>query len=135
MIKKITLTILIITLIFSIDIFCFSSEKINYSVNFQKKSPEMAAVLHINFTNIPKLKTVEEILKQQLKIYGYMLISNKNTRKNIIGSAWHTNSNSKNFTKIKFQKDLAAYVWLGKIKQVVTFHDYINFLKKEKTYK
>jgi hypothetical protein len=143
MIKKVFFAVLF-TLIFYVNTFCFKefTEKIDYFVEFQEKSPEMAAVLHVNFTNIPEPKTAEEIVKRQLKIHGDMLISNKKVYitlkketkyKNIIGSAWNINeSDPANPVKIKFQKDLAAYVWLGKTKQIVTFPSYMYFLKKER---
>ncbi|GHT04843.1 hypothetical protein AGMMS5026_07590 [Endomicrobiia bacterium] len=126
------------TLIFATDIFCFVNfaEKTDYFVEFQEKSPGMLAILHVNFISvIPEPKEAEEIVKQQLKIYGNMPAANKKTpkSKNIIGSAWHINKAAPaNPVKIKFQKDLAAYVWLGKARKIVAFPDYISFLKKEK---
>jgi hypothetical protein len=125
-------------LIFTADIFCFGDfvEKIDYFVKFHKKTPDMSAVLHVNFLSvIPEPKEAEEIVKQQLEMYGNMLAANKETPKckNIIGSAWCINKEDpSNPVKIKFQKDLAAYVWLGKTRKVVAFPDYISFLKKEK---
>ncbi|MDR1511710.1 MAG: hypothetical protein LBS15_02945 [Endomicrobium sp.] len=132
----------IFMLIFSINAFCTKdfTEKIDYVVEFQEKSPEMAAVLHVNFIKIiPEPKEAEKIIKQQLKIYGDKLVLHKREiatsknggYKNIIGSAWYTEgTHSGDYIKIKFNKDLAAYVWLGKTKNIVTFHDYISFLKK-----
>jgi len=141
--KKIFTTIFV--LIFSTNAFCTRDfiEKIDYFIEFQEKSPEMAAVLHVNFIKImPEPKEAEMIVKRQLKIYGNKLISQKKeTRatkkgikyKNIIGSAWYaSDTNSGNYIKIKFQKDLSAYVWLGKARKIVTFPDYISFLKEEK---
>jgi hypothetical protein len=138
--KKYCFTIMLM-LIFSTNIFCSRDfvEKLDYFVEFQEKSPEMASILHVNFINItPESRDAENIVKQQLKIYGNAIIAsekvltmskNEIKHKNIIGSAW---SNKINLTKIKFQNDLSAYVWLGKTRTVVTFHDYISFLKKEK---
>jgi hypothetical protein len=126
-------------LIFAADIFCFGdfAEKIDYFVEFQEKSTGMLAVLHVNFISIiPEPKKVEEIVKQQLKIYGNMTRADKNPSKckNIIGSAWYINKEDHaKPVKIKFQKNLAAYVWLGKTRKVVEFPDYIAFLKKEKS--
>jgi hypothetical protein len=135
--KKFFFTISFI-LIFTVNVFCFGNfiEGIDYFVKFQEKSPGMSAVLHVNFIGvIPEPKEAEEIVKQQLEIYGNMSAANKKTPKckNIIGSAWYTNKvNPESPVKIKFQKDLAAYVWLGKIRKIVAFPDYISFLKKEK---
>lgn len=136
---------LIIMIIFPINAVCVKDfvEKIDYVVEFHENSPKMAAVLHINFLKIiPESKEAEKIVKQQLRIYGDKLILHKKDTvatkkgkkyKNIIGSAWHTNGTRfGNHIKVKFQKDLAAFVWLGKTKKIVTFHDYISFLKKEK---
>jgi hypothetical protein len=138
--KKIFLTISFI-LILAVDIFCFGNfiKGIDYFVKFQEKSPGVLAVLHVYFTSvIPEPKEAEEIVKQQLEIYGNMSAANKKTPKckNIIGSAWHINkANPEDSVKIKFQKDLAAYVWLGKTRKIVAFPDYISFLKKGKNNK
>jgi hypothetical protein len=134
--KKFFLTVSFI-LTFAADIFCFGNfaEKTDYFIEFHEKSSEMLAVLHVNFISaIPEPKEAEAIVKQQLKIYGNIEINKKTAKcKNIIGSAWHINkADPANFVKIKFQKDLAAYVWLGKTRKIVAFPDYISFLKKEK---
>ncbi len=138
--KKFFLTISF-TLIFTTDIFCFGDfvEKIDYFVEFQEKLPGMSAVLHVNFISvIPEPKEAEKIVKQQLEIYGNMTATNKKTPKckNIIGSVWYINkADPAKPVKIKFQKDLAAYVWLGKTRKIVAFPDYISFLKKERNNK
>jgi hypothetical protein len=129
---------------FAASTFCTRDfiEGIDYIVDFHEKSPEMAATLHINFVKIvPEPSDAEKIVKQKLKIYSNKLITNnkairtekKETRyKNIIGSAWKPNiANPESPIKIKFTKNLAAYVWLGKTKSIVPFPDYISFLKKE----
>ncbi|MCA6084966.1 hypothetical protein [Candidatus Endomicrobiellum agilis] len=129
------------TLIFAANVFCFGDfvEKTDYFVEFQEKLPKMAAVLHVNFTrDIPEPKEAEEIVKQQLKAYGNTIAANKKSTKykNIIGSAWYVNKTySANPVKIKFQKDIGAYVWLGKTKRIVTFPDYMSFLKRERNNK
>ncbi|MDR0956671.1 MAG: hypothetical protein LBL77_02260 [Endomicrobium sp.] len=114
-------------------------ERIDYFVEFQEKTPKMAATLRVNFIN--DVSNPEEIVKNQLKKYGQLLISNKKAftvvkkeikYKNIIGSAWYINNiDPKNPIKIKFQKNLGAYVWLGKTRTIVPFPNYISFLKKE----
>ncbi|MDR3256251.1 MAG: hypothetical protein LBT18_01115 [Endomicrobium sp.] len=137
--------VIVFTLTFIANASCFREfvEKIDYFVEFKEKSPEMAAVLHVNFISIPpESKEAEEIVKQQLKIYGNMIVSHnkvfaivkkKTKYKNIIGSAWYINDiDPANPIKIKFQKDLAAYVWLGKTRKIVTFPNYMYFLKKER---
>jgi hypothetical protein len=145
--KIIYMTTFILT--FSLNVHCFKKfvEKVDYFVNFSEKSPEMAAVLHVNFANVlPKPKEAEEIVKQQLRAYGSSAVvtlrNNKSLttvkeeikHKNIIGSAWYyTNNTSHNPIKIKFEKDMASYVWLGKTGKIVTFHNYMQFLKKEKS--
>ncbi|MDR1122854.1 MAG: hypothetical protein LBL02_02385 [Endomicrobium sp.] len=111
-------------------------EGIDYIVDFHEKSPEMAATLHINFVKIAtEPKDAEKIVKQKLKIYSSKAIrtERKETHyKNIIGSAWKPSiAGSGNLVKIKFTKDLAAYVWLDKTKSIVPFPDYVSFLKKE----
>jgi hypothetical protein len=135
---------------FSLNVHCFKKfvEKIDYFVEFSEKSPEMAAVLHVNFANVlPKPENAEEVVKQQLRTYGNAIntlsnnkslttIKEKIKHKNIIGSAWYYMGGSgHNPVKIKFQKDMASYVWLGKTGKIVTFSNYIQFLKKEKSNK
>jgi hypothetical protein len=129
---------------FTASAFCFRTfiEGQEYTVEFQEKSPEMAATLHINFINvIPESQEAEEIVKKQLQIFGDKIVSGnkvihtikKETKyKNIIGSAWYgNNADPANPIKIKFQPDLSAYVWIGKTKNIVPFPDYMSFLKKE----
>jgi hypothetical protein len=117
------------------------AENIDYSIDFQEKTPDMAAVLHINFISIfPDASQAEEIVKQQLKKYGSLITKNnklistvkaEKRYKNIIGSAWYINElDPANPIKIKFQKDLGAYVWIGKTKTIVPFPKYMVFLKK-----
>lgn len=138
--KKFFLTVSFI-LILTANVFCFDDfvEKVDYFVEFQEKSPGMLAVLHVNFISVlPEPKKAEKIVKQQLEIYGNISTANEKTPKckNIIGSAWHIKRTCpENPVKIKFQKDLAAYVWLGKTRKIVAFPDYMSFLKKEKNSK
>jgi hypothetical protein len=127
--QRILTTIFLLT--FTVNAFCLEelTGKIDYFVEFKEKSSEMASTLHVNFTSfIPGSKTAEDIVKQQLKIYGNKFNS---PDKNIIGSAWYINeADPANPVKIKFQKDLGAYVWIGKTRTIVTFPSYINLLKK-----
>jgi hypothetical protein len=138
----------ILILIFSTNAICSRNylEQTDYFVKFEEKSPEMAAILHINFISvIPSPKEAEEIVKQQLKKYGNMLIANNKVSttvkkeikyKNIIGSVWYINdSDLANPVKIKFQDNLGAYAWIGKTNTIATFPNYMSFLKKEKANK
>ncbi|MDR0617493.1 MAG: hypothetical protein LBG23_01790 [Endomicrobium sp.] len=122
---------------------CFANliENIDYFVDFQEQTINMAAILHINFISVfPDVDQAEEIVKQQLKKYGNLITQNdhfistikaEKRYKNIIGSAWYVNElDPANPIKIKFQKDLGAYVWIGKTKTIVTFPKYMAFLKK-----
>ncbi|MDR1086847.1 MAG: hypothetical protein LBL16_01135, partial [Endomicrobium sp.] len=128
---------------FTASAFCFRPfiEGQDYTVEFQEKSPETAATLHINFIDVvPESQEAEKIVKKQLQIFGDKLVSRnkvihtikKETKyKNIIGSAWYkNNADSANPIKIKFQPDFSAYVWIGKTKNIVPFPDYMSFLKK-----
>jgi hypothetical protein len=132
-------------MIISSNTFCFvnHTKQDEYCIEFHEKSHEMAATLHINFTNLlPEPKEAEKIVKYQLERFGNMLITNNKIsstarneykNKNIIGSAWYISN--KNFIKpikIKFQDNLSAYVWIGKTRRIVPFHDYVSFLKKQK---
>jgi hypothetical protein len=126
-----------------LDIISYANlvENIDYSVDFQEKTPDMAAILHINFISVfPDAYQAEEIVNQQLKKYGNLITQNghlistvktEKRYKNIIGSAWYINElDPSNPIKIKFQKDLGAYVWIGKTKTIVPFPKYMAFLKK-----
>jgi hypothetical protein len=112
---------------------CFANliENTDYFVDFQEQTTNMAAILHVNFISVfPDVDQAEEIVNQQLKKYGN-LITQTGHYKNIIGSAWYVNElDPANPIKIKFQKDLGAYVWIGKTKTIVTFPRYMAFLKK-----
>ncbi|MCA6069759.1 MAG: hypothetical protein LE180_01350 [Endomicrobium sp.] len=142
--KKYFFTIIFI-FTFSSNVFCFSNfiENTDYFVEFHEKSSEMAAILHIKFVSVvPEAEGAEKIVKEQLKKYGNILTANKKNvttlkkevkYKNIIGSAWYVNdADPENLTKINFKKDLGAYVWLGKTNTIVSFPNYMSFLKKEK---
>jgi hypothetical protein len=134
----------IFTFFFTIPAFCTKDfiKGIDYTIDFHEKSPGMAATLHINFIGVvPEPSEAEKIVKQKLIIYGNNLITSNKTictekkahYKNIIGSAWKANiADPTNPIKIKFSEDFAAYVWLGKTKSIVSFPDYITFLKKQK---
>jgi hypothetical protein len=133
--KKIFL--IIIFVFFSSNIFCY--DKIHYDISFKEKTQDMLAVLHVNFFDVVSYYYAEKILKEELKKYGNLLIStNKvcfNTEnglrhKNIIGSAYIIID--KKITKIMFEKNNGSYVWIGKTKSILTFNDYIMFLKKQK---
>jgi hypothetical protein len=140
--KHFFLSLFLVFLIFPINIsYANLVENIDYFVDFQEKTPNMAAILHVNFISIPPdIFQAEEIVKEQLKKYGSLIIkSNKlistvkaeKRYKNIVGSAWYINElDLANPTKIKFQKDLGAYVWIGKTKTIVPFPKYMTFLKK-----
>jgi hypothetical protein len=53
--------------------------------------------------------------------------------KNIIGSVWFSaDGNPENLTKIKYTDYFASFARIGKTKKIVTFPDYISFLKKER---
>ena len=145
--KKYFFTIIFI-FTFSSNAFCFKNfiEKTDYFVEFHEKSSDMAAILHIKFMSAtPEAEEAEKIVKYQLKKYGSILTANRKVittskkgvkYKNIIGSAWYVNdTDTANFTKINFKKDLGAYVWLGKTNTIVPFPNYMSFLKKEKSKK
>ena len=53
--------------------------------------------------------------------------------KNLIGSVWYPeNGDPEQMAKVKFKEDVSAYVWLEKTKRIVSFPNYIAFLKKER---
>jgi hypothetical protein len=142
-VKKFSVVSLFLVLVISLVNISYANlvENTDYSVDFQEKTSDMAAILHINFISIfPDVIHAEEIVKQQLKKYGSLIIKNnklvstvktKKRYKNIIGSAWYRNElDPANPIKIKFKEDLGAYVWIGKTQTIVSFPTYMAFLKK-----
>lgn len=102
-------------------------ENTDYSVDFKKNSQEMAGVLHVNFNSlIPSTEEAEKIVKEYLKKYG------PENNKNIIGSVWYKDSSENKMIKIKYSDSVASYVWINKTKKIVSFPEYVSFLKRER---
>lgn len=102
-------------------------ENTDYMVDFNENKQDKPAVLHINFGSlIPSPEEAEKILKNHLKNYG------SKTSKNIIGSVWYKDSATGEMSKIKYNDSVASYVWINKTKRIVSFPEYISFLKRER---
>jgi hypothetical protein len=133
--KKIFLIIIFIS--FLSNVFCY--DKLYYDVSFKEQTQDMLAVLHVNFFDMVPCYYAEKVLKEELKKYGNLLIAKNKTYfntengiryKNIIGSVYVVIDKKKK--KIIFEKNNGSYVWIGKTKSILTFNDYIMFLKKQK---
>lgn len=105
-----------------------------YSKDIQKKQAQIRKEKEKQKKSKPKTKAAatakEAIQKDEEEEIKY---------KNIIGSVWHHSDevpkdpdNTENLVKVKFQEDSSAFVWLEKTNRIVTFPNYIAFLKKER---
>ncbi|MCL2799489.1 MAG: hypothetical protein FWD54_04365 [Endomicrobia bacterium] len=80
MMKKISLTVIAFAFIFAQSALCLMNfiEGEDYTVDFQRKDDNMAAVLHITFINsAPSPQDAEAVVKDQMKIYALIIESEK----------------------------------------------------------
>ena len=80
--------------------------------------------------SVPILSELNKILKTELLTY----VNTENIKDTVIISCWFNDQVSDNLEKIEFNRNYGAYVFYTdeKGKQVVTFVDYIKYLKKKK---
>ncbi|MDD2523683.1 MAG: hypothetical protein PHT81_02425 [Endomicrobiaceae bacterium] len=105
-------------------------ERKNYNVQIKQYDKKYPVIVYVIFEDeIPLLDEIKKILKSEL-----LIMSKKEGEKNnIIASAWFDNKMSGKLEKIELSKNYSAFIWVcNKDKTIMTFSDYINYLKKKK---
>lgn len=105
-------------------------EKENYIIQIKQNEKNYPKVLYVIFKETyPDLESARKILKAEL----LSLAKKENKEINIISSAWFDDGKSDVLQKIKFSEKYGSLLWVGaKTKSVMTFPEYLDFLKKEK---
>ncbi len=103
-------------------------EKQNYSVHIKQYNKDYPVVLYVILKERPSNEEVKNMLYKELK-----LISKKEgASSNVIASAWISDSASEMITKIELSEKSGAFVWISKEKRILSFNDYVKYLKKHK---
>jgi len=105
--------------------------KENYQLQIKQYDKDYPVVLYVVFKqSTPLLSSINKILKQEI----ISLSKKEGAKNNIIASAWfeHENDENNELEKIKLNSQYSAFVWVKEKKTVMTFYDYLQFLKKEK---
>lgn len=104
-------------------------ERENYTVQIKQYRKDYPVVLYIIFKeSAPVSDEIRNLLHKELRI-----ISKKEGFHNdIIASAWTDDTISETLTKIDLSQSSSAFVWVSKEKKIISFSDYIKFLKKQK---
>ena len=105
--------------------------KENYQLQIKQYSKEYPVVVYVVFKrSTPLLNSINQILKQEL----ISMSKKEGLKNNIIASAWfepETDEDSK-LEKINLTPKYSSYIWVKEKRTVMTFYDYLQFLKKEK---
>jgi hypothetical protein len=81
----------------------------------------------------PKKSKEEKLTKEEQQIKELLEPEEEKKFKNIIGSVWFASEeNPEIMEKVQYGENSSAFVRLGKTQQIVSFPDYIKFLKKER---
>lgn len=104
-------------------------ERQNYNVQIKQYKKDYPVVLYIVFKEaVPVSDEIKNLLYKELRI-----LSKKEGLKNdIIASAWINDTISETLTKIDLSEGSSAFVWVSKEKKIISFADYLKFLKKQK---
>jgi hypothetical protein len=106
-----------------------TAERQNYKVETKQYKKDYPTVLYIIFTaEIPSSNEIKNLLYKELKISS----KKEGVANNIIASAWIDDSTSDTLTKIELSEGSSAFVWVAKEKKIMSFSDYLKFLKKQK---
>jgi len=106
-------------------------DKENYRLQIKQYDKDYPVVVYVVFKrSTPLLNNINQILKQEL----ISLSKKEGVKNNIIASAWFEPDNDENneLEKIKLTPKYSSYIWVKEKKYVMTFYDYLQFLKKEK---
>jgi len=107
--------------------------KEKYQLQIKQYDKDYPVVVYVVFKNsTPLLSSINQILKQEL----ISMSKKEGIKNNIIISAWfeHEDDNDieNKMEKINLTPKYGAFVWEKEKKTVMTFPDYLQFLKKEK---
>ncbi|MDD5021422.1 MAG: hypothetical protein PHR82_04680 [Endomicrobiaceae bacterium] len=100
-----------------------------YQVQIKQYRKDYPVVLYIVFKEeIPASDEIKNLLYKELRTISKKEGSNNN----IIASAWIDDGTSETLTKIDLSEGSSAFVWISKEKKIMSFSDYLKFLKKQK---
>ncbi len=106
-------------------------ERDNYQIQIKQYDQKYPVIMYVVFKDsVPVLSELNKILKTELLTY----VNTENIKDTVIISSWFDDQVSDNFEKIELTKSYGAYVFCidEKGKQVLTFSDYLKYLKKKK---
>ncbi len=106
-------------------------EKEEYNIQVKQYDKKYPVVMYVVFKDsVPVLSELNKILKTELLTY----VNSENIKDTVIISAWYDDQVSDNIEKIELTKNYGSYVFFSdeKGKQVVTFPEYLKYLKKKK---
>ncbi len=119
-------------------VFCFTLnifaneiiERKNYTVQIKQYDSQYPVAAYIIYKgDIPVLDEVKKTLRKELLIMS----KKQGAKNNIIASAWADNKATGKPEKIELSKNYSSFVWVsGKQRTIMTFTDYVNYLKKKK---
>ena len=104
-------------------------ERQNYTVQIKQYRKDYPVVLYIIFKeSAPASDEIRNLLYKELRI----TTKKEGLNSDIIASAWIDDTTSESLTKIDLTEGSSAFVWVSKEKKIMSFADYIKFLKKQK---
>lgn len=106
-------------------------ERDDYKIQVKRYDKKYPVVMYVVFKDsVPVLSEINKILKTELLTY----VNSENIKDTVIISAWFDDQVSDKLEKIELTKNYGAYVFFSdeKGKQVLTFSDYLKYLKKKK---
>lgn len=104
-------------------------EKQNYQVQIKQYRKDYPVVLYVVFKEaVPASDEIRNLLYKELRIAS----KKEGFNNNIIASAWIVDATSETLTKIDLSEGSSAFVWISKEKKIMSFSDYLKFLKKQK---
>lgn len=106
-------------------------ERDDYTIQVKQYDKKYPVVMYVVFKNsVPVLSELNKILKTELLTY----VNAENIKSPVIISSWFDDQVSDNLEKIELNRNYGAYVFYtdSKGKQIVTFTDYLKYLKKKK---
>lgn len=101
----------------------------NYTLQIKQYRKDYPVVLYIIFKeSVPASDEIRNLLYRELRIFS----KKEGLNSDIIASAWLDDTISGTLTKIDLSESSSAFVWVSKEKKIMSFTDYVKFLKKQK---